>query len=61
MIQGALPVSLDAICSIITSRWLEVWQPGSVVVIDESVYEYAGESPVHVCAHSALTFPPFFN
>ena len=50
MIQGALPLSLDGICSLITSRWLEVWQPGSVAVIDESVYEYAGESPVHVFA-----------
>jgi hypothetical protein len=32
-------------------------QPGSVAVIDESVYEYAGESPVHVCALFTPTFP----
>jgi hypothetical protein len=39
---------LDGICSLITSRWLKVWLPGNVVVIDESIYEYLGESPVHV-------------
>lgn len=43
--------------TIITSRWLEVWQPGSVAVIDESVYEYVGESPVHVCVPSILISP----
>jgi uncharacterized membrane protein len=48
-IQGSLSMSLQHICATISSRWLQVWLPGNVVVIDESVYEYLGESPVHVC------------
>lgn len=47
---------LDDICSLITERWQKVWIPGNVVVIDESVYEYQGESPVHVFVGLPLPF-----
>ena len=50
---------LDIICSIITARWQEVWLPGSIFVIYESVYDYVGESPVHVYAISLSSFSPF--
>jgi hypothetical protein len=47
-IQGHLDFDLESIIEVITTQWLAVWNPGNVVVIDESIYEYLGESPVHV-------------
>lgn len=43
---------LESIVDLVTSQWLQVWIPGNVVVVDESIYEYLGESPVHVSASS---------
>lgn len=52
-IQGNINMDLEKICEVVTSRWLKVWNPGNAVVIDESIYEYLGESPVHVSVPSA--------
>jgi len=47
-IQGHINFDLESIIEVVTTQWLAVWNPGNVVVIDESIYEYLGESPVHV-------------
>jgi len=36
------------ICEMIRGRAREAWLPGGRLVVDESVYEFLGDSPVHV-------------
>lgn len=55
-IQGDIDFDLESIIDLLNSRWLQIWNPGNVVVIDESIYEYLGESPVHVSDTSLLCF-----
>lgn len=43
-----MDIDLDKLCKILSTRARQVWLPGGRLVVDESVYEYLGESPVHV-------------
>jgi Transposase IS4 len=43
-----MDIDLIDLCRILSERARKVWLPGGRLVIDESVYEYIGESPVHI-------------
>lgn len=47
-INGNMSVDLMNLCEIIRGRAREVWLPGGRLVVDESVYEFLGYSPVQV-------------
>lgn len=41
-------IDILAFSRILSTRWQEVWNPGQTLVVDESVYEYLGESPCRI-------------
>lgn len=48
LINGNINVNVVNFCRIITECWQQAWLPGNNLVVDESVYEFLGESPCHV-------------
>lgn len=48
LINGNMVGDIIAFATQITAQWQASWLPGSTLVIDESVYEYLGETPCHV-------------
>jgi len=40
--------NIEELAEMINQRSLAIWIPGSLSVIDESLYEYRGSAPVHV-------------
>jgi hypothetical protein len=48
VINGNMKPDTLQLCRIVGAQWQRAWQPGNTFVVDESVYEYLGESPCHV-------------
>lgn len=48
LINGNIKPTADGLlhlCQQLGASWQEAWQPGNTLVVDESVYEFLGESP----------------
>jgi len=54
LINGNVRGDILAFCQDVTERWRQAWQPGNTMMVDESVYEFLGESPCHVYFFSFL-------
>ena len=48
MVQSNVGPSILEFTAILNARWLSIWRPGGVVVIDESLWEFLGQSPNHI-------------
>lgn len=48
LINGNMAPNIVNLCHLLGAQWQQSWQPGNTLVVDESVYEFFGESPCHV-------------
>jgi len=47
IINSSIRPDIKSFCRLISSQWQRAWEPGAAVVVDESVYDFQGQSPCH--------------